>query len=121
MKDWSEEGIIFLVKDPHWTFLWWDRSASEAWVASRRSEWNAHEPRLCLRIHDVTDILFDGQNSHSFFDVDVVGDTDHWYLRVPVAGRNYCAELGYKVKDRFMMVARSNSISLPKDGPVRVV
>ena len=119
MTNWSEGGVIFLVKDPHWTFVWWELSESMLQTVEGELGRKASEAQLCLRVHDVTDIIFDGHNSHSSFDVDVVGPTDHWYLPIPAAGRNYCIELGFKCGERFVAAARSNTAWLPKDGPIQ--
>lgn len=119
MTCWSEQGVLFLVKDPHWTFLWWELSEARLQDVSERLGGPVIEAQFCLRIHDVTDIIFDGHNSHSSFDVEVVGATDHWYLHVPVAGRNYCAELGLKSGEQFVVAARSNTAWLPQDGPIQ--
>lgn len=119
MKNWSEQSAVFLVKDPHWTFVWWELSEATRQSVSEELGREANGAQLCLRIHDVTDIIFDGHNSHFSFDVEVVGPTDHWYLHVPVAGRDYCAEVGFKADGRFVVAARSNTVRLPKDGPVQ--
>jgi hypothetical protein len=100
----------FLVKDPHWTFVWWGLPA--ALLAALGPE----EP-LWLRVHDVTDIVFDGTNSHHHFDIRVGRLTDHWYLRLDVPNRVYCAEIGHKVGGVFVPLVRSNAAVLPPDAP----
>jgi len=71
-----------------------------------------------LRIHDITHIIFQGNNSHSYFDVEITGKTDHWYLNIPVCNRNYCAEIGIKTgQGGFLPLARSNPIYVPRDCP----
>jgi hypothetical protein len=103
----AEPRAYFLVKDPHWTFVWWSLPGTVL---------GADEP-LYLRLHDVTDILFDGTNSHSHFDINVGGITDHWYLRLEVPNRVYCAEVGRKAGDVFVPLVRSNAAVLPPEGP----
>lgn len=71
----------------------------------------------CIRVHDVTDVLFDGGNSHSFRDIAVQGETDHWYLEMPISGRVYCAEFGYLGNAGFRVVARSRPVCLPRGQP----
>lgn len=115
----SKDSVFFLVKDPHWTFVWWEVSQDTLRKISEDLGMVAREAQLFLRIHDVTDIIFDGNNAHSWFDVEITGQTDHWYLHVPVAGRNYCAELVFKARDRLAIAARSNTACLPKDGPIQ--
>jgi uncharacterized protein len=106
----SEARAYFLVKDPHWTLVWWHLPATALRILA------PSEP-LYLRVHDVTDISFDGRNSHSYFDLDVGRATDHWYLYLAVANRVYCAEVGRKTENGFLSLVRSNAAFLPADGP----
>ena len=106
----EKNRIYFLVKDPHWTFIWWEMT--------KEMQKQMKKAQLTLRIHDITHIIFDGNNSHSYLDVEVIGETDHWYLHIPVSNRNYCVELGLKEKDgTFYLITRSNTIYLPRDYP----
>ena len=106
----STRRAYFLVKDPHWTFLWWSLPTDAA------ESLDPYEP-LYVRVHDVTDILFDGRNSHWCFDFPVGRETDHWYLCLPVSNRGYCAEIGLKTQDVFIPLVRSNAVFLPPDAP----
>ena len=111
------DRVYFLLKDPHWIFVWWEISPGTAKGIEGKMERGASQAQLCLRIHDITDVLFDGHNSHSYFDIDVRGVTDHWYLHIPVSARVYCAEVGFNTGSRFFPAARSNPVFLPRDHP----
>ncbi len=96
----------FLVKDPHWTFIWWSINPK------------GEKGTPTLRVHDVTHIIFDGYNSHCYFDVEATGDTDHWYLPIAVSNRNYLVDVGFKDDNgHFSTTARTNTIYLPRDCP----
>ena len=112
----QKDRIYFLVKDPHWTFLWWQLAPE---TVQRVAEQNSGQPgQLVLRIYDVTHILFDGSNAHAWFDVDVFFETNYWYLNIGASDRNYLAEVGYRRADgQFTPCARSHSIYLPRDHP----
>ncbi len=74
---------------------------------------------LVLRVHQVTDIDFDGTNAHAFFEVnDWLDDKHEYWLRVP-PDNDYVAELGYRAEgtEYFETVARSNTIRAPKGSP----
>lgn len=110
------DRAYFLLKDTHWTFLWWTLSSETqtrlftSSSISSRAYW--------LRIHDVTDIIFDGANSHYSFDVETFESSDHWYIHLPYAGRVYCAEAGYLSDARqFIPGVRSNPLWMPCDKP----
>lgn len=112
MKSLNRDRVYFLAKDPHWTFIWWC-IAPETLERTRAQQ----KSRLTLRVHDITDIIFDGGNSHYFFDVEVIGDTDHWYLNIWTSNRDYCVEVGLKAGEAFCPMARSNTLCLPPDRP----
>jgi hypothetical protein len=110
MKATDKDRIYFLMKDPHWTFIWWEISERTLEASSARGA------KRILRVYDVTDIIFDGRNSHHFFDTEVTGETDHWYLYVPTSNRNYCVEFGISWDGgEFHSLVRSNTLSLPRD------
>jgi hypothetical protein len=115
----TKDRIYFLLKDPYWSFIWWQIDWTKAINAMIGIEGRgaAAEPGIpVIRIHDVTDIIFDGQNSHSYVEIDGIYATDHWYFQIPSAGRNYCAEIGLK-KGGLLVRARSNTLFVPRSGP----
>jgi hypothetical protein len=106
----------FLLKDPHWTLLWWN--ISEQTRARLFGSFAISNRAYLLRVHDVTDILFDGNNSHFFLEIEAAETSDHWYIRLPEAGRVYCAETGFRDdQGRFVSAARSNALWMPPDAP----
>ena len=110
----QKDRIYFLVKDPHWTLLWW--VLSQETVQQLTTYHGGKLGHLVLRIYDVTLILFDGKNAHSWFDVEVHSDTDHWYLYIGASNRNYLAEIGYySAEEQFIACARSHSIYMPRE------
>jgi len=52
--------------------------------------------RLVVRIHDVTDIIFDGSNSHTWFDLEVGRHEGNYYFGNTAPARNYMAEMGLR-------------------------
>ena len=99
----TRDRIYFLLKDPHWSFIWWQVNSV---------------PRVnVIRVHDVTDIIFDGHNSHGYVELTDIDVTGHWYFQLPLPGRNYCAEIGIKTGPHFSVIARSNTLFVPRTGP----
>ncbi len=118
MSEPAGDHFWFLLKDPHWALLCWELSPATIREIKEQRGTTEQDAQLWLRIHDVTDILFDGHNSHWYFDVPVRGKTDHWYLAVPAPNRVYCAELGCKLEDQqFCLALRSNPVFVPRAGP----
>ena len=103
--------IYAIPKDPHWMFAWWNLEACFA-----TPETGA--PLITLRVHDVTDILFDGTNSHFWFDKPVGGKArGDWYIDVPYAKRVYLIEAGVGNGGDFEPLCRSNAAFFPPDSP----
>lgn len=112
----GEDRLIFLVKDPHWTFLWWEFTPDVA--AKIKAQVVEASGLLVIRVYDVTHILFDGSNAHLSFDIDVSKEIDHYYLNIWASDRNYLAEIGMKYPEGlFRPLVRSNTIYLPRDHP----
>ena len=106
---------FLLPKDPGWLFLFWEiTSSTYDYIKSQNGYDIFDRSKTVIRLHDVTDINFDGTNSHSRVDVPVVFDAGSWYLSAPVPGRNYVADLGIITPEgKFILIARSNSVTLP--------
>lgn len=115
MSDARPDRVYFLVKAPRWTFIWWRLSNLTLREISATIGCQADPTKLHLRIHDVTDIVFTGGNSHSFEEIYVGGDTNHWYWEVGAPNRNYVAVLGFKYDDRFFPAATSNTAFVPRE------
>jgi hypothetical protein len=112
----NRNRLIFLVKDPHWTFLWWELSPAS--LRQVIEDQRGDPGQLILRIYDVTHLLFDGQNAHLVFDVELDRSVDHYYLNIWAADRNYLAEIGLRYPPEiFHPLARSHSIYLPREHP----
>jgi uncharacterized protein len=112
------DRVLFLLKDPHWTFIWWDLTP-ETWERALSDLGpEAKRARLTLRVHDVTGSVLDAGDPRCFFDIDVIGLTDHWYLDIWVCDRSYRVEVGLKTEaGDFHALARSNTLDLPRDRP----
>ncbi len=71
-----------------------------------------------VRVHDVTDLLFDGTNANSTFDLTVAAPSGREYWPVPVTDRSLLAEVGLQLTDgTFVPLARSSDYWFDRDGP----
>ncbi|MEQ8819119.1 MAG: DUF4912 domain-containing protein [Sumerlaeia bacterium] len=112
-SDYGQTMVSALVRDPDWIFVFWELSERT------RSEFNLgrgqHERPLIVRLYDVTDIIFDGENAHATHDVPVNDYTSSWYVRTPQPGRNYVIDLAtYTETGEFKTLARSGVVTVPK-------
>lgn len=109
--EYERDRAVLMVRDPFWVHAYWDLDAES--VSRAKLEGGL---QLTLRVHDVTDIIFNGTNSHYHFDVAMPFDFQRvWYFNVPNDGRTYMAEVGYVRADgRFIGLARSNAGTTPQ-------
>jgi uncharacterized protein len=67
-----------------------------------------------VRIYDVTDIIFNGNNAHHFYEIAVPFANGYWFVKGLIANRNYIAEIGVKLNEKdFFPILRSNTIQTP--------
>ncbi len=122
-RDYGDNKIVVQVRDPWWIHAYWE-------VISKRQDEVRQEiykrglnfEKAILRVYDVTDIVFDGKNAHSFFDIDLHSDADNWYINVGTPNRSWCIDIGMMTKEReFFVLARSNSVRTPRFGMSEVL
>ncbi|MFH1312719.1 MAG: DUF4912 domain-containing protein [Candidatus Eisenbacteria bacterium] len=112
------DRIVLLVRDPYWLHVYWEISRDTLLNAKKilREEWET--ARSVLRVYDVTGVDFDGNNAESFFDIEIDGGANNWYVNTGVPNRTYCIEIGLLSKSgKFVMLARSNKATTPRDAP----
>ena len=86
--------VVFLPRDPQWAYCFWSISAAD------RSRAEAAAARtLCLRVADVTGLASLSAPPHALQELVVDEQAGEWFLPVPLAGRDYRVELGYRLAD----------------------
>lgn len=110
-----DDKVVLMARDPYWCYAYWDISGAlmaEKTAAAKKDG----SYKMVLRIYDVTDVVFNGDNAHKYIDIEVTGDANNWYINVWAAGRTYVADLGLKTASgRFILIARSNAVGTPSD------
>lgn len=114
----NRDRAVLLVRDPFWVYGYWDLSVET--VERARKEGGE---RLTLRVHDVTDLIFNGNNSHYSFDIPMPFDGQRmWYFNVPTDGRTYLYQVGYLRSDkRFLPLITSNVGATPRSRMSEVI
>ena len=113
----GDEKLVLMVRDPFWVHAYWDLTAKTlARVHALGGE------RMALRVYDVTDLVFDGRNAHSWFEIPAPEYARNWNIQMPQDGRNYLVELGWLTAGgRFLPVMRSNVVDVPIGRPSPVI
>lgn len=115
---WTREGlpnrVVLMVKDPWTVFAYWTVAQWRKDMVSRHFEKSWSHLPLFLRLHDVTDLIFDGEHAHSRWEIPIHPDADHWYFRNVTAGRRYLLDFGtYTDEGFFFTILRSNVAGTP--------
>ncbi len=110
----NEDKIALMVRDPYWAFAYWE--VTQARIEKEKA-WFGWNSKLCVRVYDISGVQFDGRNAIGFFDQEVHERTGNWYLDLGRPTHSFCAELGLlSPEGRFLTLARSNYITMPRDG-----
>ena len=116
-EGYADNRLVLLPRDPQWFYSYWDVTNEHKQAARVRGGLF-----LCLRLYDVTDVIFDGANAHAMWEQEVHELARNWYLHVPSPGRRYCLEIGYRgAEGQWLPLARSNTVPAPVDRPAERV
>jgi uncharacterized protein len=112
-EKYGDDRIVLMTRDPNWCYVYWDLSIGL--MESKRKTIN-EKYDLVLRVYDITDVNFNGSNSHKFIDIQVSGEAGNWYINVWEAGRSYVVDIGYKTASgKFVLLSRSNPVIAPTE------
>jgi hypothetical protein len=113
----GENVVILMVRDPYWLFAYWEFSPDlNEELVGRVGEDALARSRLVLRVYDVTGSDIDEDTE--YHDIDVAPGARDWYINVTRVERDYRVDIGLLLPDgTFIVIARSNCVSLPPIGP----
>ncbi|MEY3768716.1 MAG: hypothetical protein RLZZ11_1786 [Cyanobacteriota bacterium] len=86
--------VVFLPRDPQWAYCFWSISEDD-----RQKARQAGATSLCLRVADVTGLSGDQSHPHALQELVVDNHANEWFLPVPVDGRDYRVELGFRLRN----------------------
>ncbi len=108
----AQTKVVFLPRDPEWAYVFWEISEVD-----RSNAQNKGANRLCLRLADVTNRSDGESNPGTLQEVVVDSHSTEWYLPIPLGGRDYKVELGYRIGHKWMSLAHSSSAKVPSLHP----
>lgn len=113
----GDTRIVLQVRDPHWAHSYWDVADRTRQQLRQAIGVEAYDRSLfVLRVYDVTDIVFDGLNAHSYYDIHIFEGANNWYLNLSRPNCAFLVDLGLITPGgEFVLIARSNSIRTPRD------
>lgn len=113
----GEDKLILQVRDPWWMHTYWE-VVSDTWNKFIQRLGEAfYSAKKVLRVYDISKIIFDGKNAHRFFDIEVGGEANNWYINAE-PGKSWCVDYGLKLSNgEFITILRSNAVYTPLDAP----
>lgn len=113
-RGYGEERIVLMARDPSWAFVYWEATPERI---EREKAWFGWDSKLVVRLYDITGKPFDGMNANGYFDQDVFDRVGSWYFDLGRPAHSFCADIGLLSPDgRFLTLARSGSVTLPREG-----
>ncbi len=113
----SSDYISLLMITPGQGHVHWHVRERTINAFIKKQKISAEKTRPVVRIHDVTDIMFDGANSHTHFDLMVKSHEGHYSFIIENTARHYLAEVGFTHRSSFHAVARSEAVFFDRDRP----
>lgn len=114
----GDNRIVLMVRDPWWLYAYWEiQRPKEEEIRNTIKLKGFDNPKSILRIYDVTDIDFNGSNAHGFFDIELKGLANNWYIEVRKPNCSWMADIGLLTPSGdFFLLARSNCVRTPRFG-----
>ncbi len=112
----NETCLTAMARDPHWLYVYWEVESAALEEMKRKLGGEYSRSSTILRVYDVTDILFNGNNAHRCFDINLSRLTNSWYIHTGEAGRAWIIDIGVLTAGgNFYLFARSNTTKTPPD------
>ena len=101
----NQKKLVFMVRDPHWAFAYWELDSN---TLEKLSE-NAENINLILRVRETESVQPES------FDIPIQFSDSSWYIYLPEQDCSYVLELGFIDRGRYICLAGSNPIRTPRE------
>jgi len=117
--EYGSERMALMARDPYMAFSYWELPQARL---EKEKAWFGWDSKLCVRVYDITGVLFDGTNATAYFDQEVYDRVGSWYFDFSRPMHSFCADLGLLAPNgRFLTMIRSNAVTMPRDGVSEVL
>ncbi|MFD2371110.1 DUF4912 domain-containing protein [Brevibacillus sp. GCM10020057] len=107
--------VKVMAQGPTVLFVYWEITWPRMRMVASYLQADYRQIQKGLRIYDVTDRIFNGQNAHGVRDVLVHEDAHSWYVRDVAPGRTYLVDFGLYEQGRFCPILRSEPVETPRN------
>jgi len=112
----GRDRMVLMVRDPWWLFTFWEVRPETVDRIKNELKDDFYKAQRVLRVYDVTNINFNGNNANKFFDININEFASSWYIESAAPGRSWCVDLGLRLPNRrFITILRSNIVHSPLD------
>lgn len=109
---------VLLMASPHRAHVFWSVNTPAGREKDLFGSYPPGSARTVIRLHDVTDIIYNGSNAHRTIEVFVEGFRGSRDIPIDQSARNYLAEFGLLYPDgKFRCLARSGALFFDRDRP----
>jgi hypothetical protein len=117
----GKDKMVLNVRDPWWLHTFWEVSVGTLERVKQALKDAFHSARKTLRVYDVTNVNFNGNNANRYFDIDIHHEATNWYIDTGGPNRSWCVDYGLKLSNgEFFTILRSNIVHTPSDGPSHI-
>jgi hypothetical protein len=117
--EYGSERMALMARDPYMAFSYWELPQARL---EKEKAWFGWDSKLCVRVYDITGVLFDVSNATAYFDQEVYDRVGSWYFDFSRPMHSFCADLGLLAPNgRFLTMIRSNAVTMPRDGVSEVL
>jgi hypothetical protein len=114
----GQDKIVLQVRDPWWIHSYWEVTWGTWERFKNELQDNFYSAKRILRVYDVSQIIFNGDNAHRYFDIEVNAEANSWYIDTAGPGKSWCVDYGLRLPNgKFITIVRSNTVQTPLDGP----
>lgn len=115
----GEDQITIMPRDPQVAYAYWEVTPARL---EREKQWFGWDSTLCVRVYDITGVQFNGNNAQGYYDQEISDRIGSWYFGIDRPGHSLAADIGLRTPNgRFLTLARSNFITMPRDGMSDVI
>ncbi|MFH2144415.1 MAG: DUF4912 domain-containing protein [Candidatus Omnitrophota bacterium] len=120
-QGYQDNLIVIQVRDPYWLYAYWEVTAQKIDEVRKDIKDLAMSAKRILRIYQVKNEGSRRTNLNRLFDIEITNDANNWYINAGIPNTTYCVDIGLLLGDgRFIVLARSNVVHTPLDGPSSV-
>ncbi|WP_409342699.1 DUF4912 domain-containing protein [Paenibacillus sp. MBLB4367] len=118
-ENYENDRLELLPRDWSTLYAYWDITDDRKRMVERYSNCKWEQLQKVLRIYDVNEVSFSGDNANDWWDVELAGGSNHGFVGGMRADCAYCMDYGIRTKEgKFVAILRSNSVTLPRNAEV---